>query len=569
MSPARTEAAPTRTQPRPELVSEGFPKRRARWIEVATSADHKDIGRVLIAASLGFLLPALAELLMMRLQLAIPENTFLEPVTFNRMLSLYGATTIFLFALPLIIGFFQYVVPLQIGARGTALPRLGQVGLWLWIAGAAALYLSLWFVPPEAGTTALAPLSEREYIPNNGVDVWATAVGLSVLGFVLLSVNLLATLRSMRAPGMAWRRMPVFSWAGAIVSWLMVVLGPVMLAAVTMLLIDRNADGTFFEGEAGSPLLWQHMSWLFYSGAVYTGVAIFAFGAIAEIASSLSRRPLINRRVVVNSLIALAVLGTLAWIQNMYSAPIGIGWMYYAMLMALAAIVPLGLIFFNLIGTMAGGALKMRAPLLFAAGALSVMATGLAAELGHTLVASAWQLNGTTDATAATHYALIGGAVFGGFAALHFWFPKITGRTMGEYLARASFWTILAGVNLTFLPLFLAGVQGQPADAYKYFSGEDVSALNLIATIGSFVLAIGIILTLVNAVLSLKNGPATGHDPWGGDSLEWFTLSPPPAHNFDVLPDVRSHQPLRDLRNAIARRGEGRNAGAGDGRPVA
>jgi len=569
MSPARTDAAPTRAQPRPELVSEGLPKRRERWIEVATSADHKDIGRVLIAASLGFLLPALIELLMMRLQLAIPENSFLEPVTFNRMLSLYGATAIFLFALPLIIGLFQYIVPLQIGARGTALPRLGQIGLWLYVMGATVLYLSLWFVPPEGGTTAIAPLSESEYLPSNGIDVWATTVGLCVLGFVLLSVNLLATLRNMRAPGMAWRRMPVFSWAGAIFSWLILVLGPVMLAAVTMLLIDRNADGTFFEGEAGSPLLWQHLTWLFFTGVVYFGTAIFAFGTLAEIIPSLSRRPLINRRVVVNSLLALAVIGTLAWVQNMLSAPIAIGWMYFGMLMALAAIVPLGLIFYNLIGTMAGGVLNMRAPLLFAAGAISVMSMGLAAELGHTLVASAWQLSGTTDSTAATHYALIGGAVFGGFAALHYWFPKITGRTMGEYLARASFWTLLAGVNLTFLPLFLAGVQGQVVDAYKYFSGEDVSALNLIATIGSFVLAIGIILTLVNAVLSLKNGPRAGHDPWGGNSLEWFTVSPPPAHNFDVLPDVRSDQPLRDLRDAIARRSEREDAGAGDRRPVA
>src|SRR5688572_7591601 len=307
MSPARTEAAPRRAQPRPELVSEGFPKRRQRWIEVATSADHKDVGRVLIAASLGFLLPALIELLMMRLQLAIPENSFLEPVTFNRMLSLYGATTIFLFALPLIIGFFQYIVPLQIGARGTELPRLGQVGLWLYILGATVLYLSLWFVPPEGGTTSIAPLSEREYLPSNGTDVWAMTVGLCVLGFVLLSVNLLATLRNLRAPGMAFRRMPVFAWAGTIVSWLMVVLGPVMLAAVTMLLIDRNADGTFFEGEAGSPLLWQHMTWLFFSG-VYFAIAIFALGTLAEIIPALSRRPLINRRVVVNSLIALAVI---------------------------------------------------------------------------------------------------------------------------------------------------------------------------------------------------------------------------------------------------------------------
>jgi cytochrome c oxidase subunit I len=541
--------------PRPELVVDGFPQRRPRWVELATSADHKDVGRVLIGGALGFLFIALVELLLMRLQLAIPENTFLAPQTFNRMLSLYGATAIFLFAIPLALGLFYYVVPLQIGARGTALPRLGQLGLWLYVGGATVLYAGFLFTPSEAGVNPLAPLSELALLPNNGVNAWATATGMSTLGFVLIAVNLVMTMRNMRAPGMAWRRLPVFAWAGAICSWLLLVIGPVLLAALTMLMIDRNFDGIFFaDGSGGAPLLWQHLSWIFYTGT-YMLILITALGAIAEIVPAFARKPLFNRGAVIGSLVAIAVIGTLAWMQNMLTTPIGIGWMYFGMIMALSLIVPFGLVIFNLIATMTGGTLRMRAPLLFSVGAISAISIGLGSEIEHSMVAVAWRLHNTTDATAATHFALIGGSVFGGFAALHYWYPKMTGRTMGESLARISFWTIAVGVLAAFVPLFLAGGDhGEVVDAYKFFDGTGVNAYNLIASIGALVLATGIMLTLVNAILSRNGGARAGHDQWGGDSLEWFALSPPEPHNFDVLPDVRSAQPMRDIREAIAHR---------------
>ena len=557
--------------PRPELVADGFAPNRPRWVQLATSADHKDVGRILLCGSLGFLFIALIELVLMRIQLLVPENTFLDPVTFNRVLSLYGASAIFFFALPLAIGLFYYVAPLQIGARGTALPRLGQTGAALWVAGGVVLYAGFLFTPSEAGVNPLAPLTERAFLSNNGVDAWATATGLATLGFLFLSINLVATLRTMRAPGLAWRRLPVFAWAAAVSSWLMVVIGPILLAALTMLMIDRNYDGIFFaDGSGGAPLLWQHLSWIFFTGS-YMLILIFAFGAIAEIAATFARKPLFNRTVLMVALAPIAVVGTLAWMQNMLTAPIGIGWMYFAMLMSLALIVPFGLVIFNLIATMAGGTLRMRAPLLFAVGAIFAISVGLASELCHSLVASAWKLKNTTDSTAATHFALIGGSVFGGFAALHYWFPKMTGRTMGENLARISFWTTLAGLLIGFVPLFLAGTeQGQVIDAYKYFDGTGVTGYNVVASIGVFILFVGILLTILNAIFSREGGAEAGHDPWGGETLEWFTLSPPEPHNFDVLPDVRSPRPLRDIREAIdhrTRRSE--QPAARDSQPVA
>jgi cytochrome c oxidase subunit I len=557
---------------RPELVADGYSSRRPRWAELATTADHKEIGQILVCGALGFLFIAAVELVLMRLQLLVPENAFLSPVGFNRMLSLYGATSIFLFAVPFALGFFYYVAPLQIGARGTALPRLGQTGMALYVAGATVLYATFLFTPSEAGVNPLPPLSELAFLSNNGVDAWATGTGLTTLGFVFLAVNLVATLRTMRAPGMAWRRLPVFAWAAAVSSWLLIVVGPILLAALTMLMIDRNYDGIFFaDGSGGAPLLWQHLSWIFYTGT-YMLLLIFAFGAIAEIVSTFSRKPLFNRPVTMASLAAIAVLGTLAWMQNMLTAPIGIGWMYFAMLISLALVVPFGLVLFNLIATLIGGTLRMRAPVLFAIGAISAISIGLAAELEQSLVGAAWHVKNTTDATAATHFALIGAAVLGGFAALYYWFPKMTGRTMGELLGRISFWTIVTGLLLGFVPLFLAGDDGgQVIDAYKYFDDGALTTYNVIATIGVVVLFVGLLLTILNAIFSRTNGSSAGHDPWGGDTLEWFTLSPPEPHNFDVLPDVRSAQPLRDIREAIGnrtRRAE-RAAAARESQPVA
>ena len=560
---------------RPELVTQGPAPTRPRWLEMVTSPDHKDVGRLYIGAALSFLVLGIVAFLLMRLQLAVPENDLIDPVTFNRLLSVGSATLIVLFALPFVFGLFTYVVPLQIGARSLAFPRLASLSLWLYVLGGALLYVSFVYTPPEAGFNSWPPLSDTVFIDNNGVDVWITAVGLTVLGLVLLSINLAVTVAKMRAPGLAWRRLPSFSFSAAVSSWTMIIAGTVMVAALVMLEIDRTFDGLFFDpGEGGAPLYYQHLSWIFFTGA-YLVFLLPAIGAISEILPVFSGKPLLSRRALAISMAAIMPLGLLAWMQNMMTASIPIGWLYGAMLMALLLVIPIGAVFVNWLGTLAGGVLRMRAPLVFALAAISTLSFGLVMELIQSVIPVNWLLADTTASTAASGYVLVGGPVLGGFAALYYWFPKMTGRVMGEGLAKSSATLILLGAHVTFIPLFLAGVEGQQVDIFKFFEASDainsmsLNAYNLIATIGAFVLSLGVVLTIVNAYLSVKRGVRAGHDPWGGETLEWFATSPPPPHNFDVVPDVRSDEPLRDIREAVRRRDASRAAPTETREPVA
>ena len=560
---------------RPELVTDGPAPVRPRWLEMVMSSDHKDVGRLYIGASLSFLVLGIVAYLLMRLQLAVPENDLIQPVTFNRLLSVGSATLIVLFALPLAFGLFTYVVPLQIGARSLAFPRLASLSVWLYVLGGALLYVSFAYTPPEAGFNSWPPLSDTAFISNNGVDVWITAVGLTVLGLVLQSINLSVTIAKLRAPGMAWRRLPAFALSGAVSSWTMIVAGSAMLAALVMLEMERHFGGVFFDpGAGGAPIYYQHLSWIFFTGC-YLIFLLPAIGAISEILPVFSGKPLLSRSALMSSMAAIMPLGLLAWMQNMMSASIPIGWLYGAMLMALLLAIPIGVIFVNWIGTIAGGVLRMRAPMVFALAAISTLSFGLVGELIQSVIPVNWLLADTTASTAASGYVLVGGPVLGGLAALYYWFPKMTGRTMSEGLAKPSVALIVLGAQLTFIPLFLAGLEGQQVEIFKFFKASDainamnLDALNLIATIGAFVLAVGIVLSIVNAYLGLKSGTPAGHDPWGGETLEWFATSPPPPHNFDVVPDVRSDEPLRDIREAVRRHDASRPAEAETKEPVA
>jgi cytochrome c oxidase subunit 1 len=552
MSPPAT-VAPTH----PEVVTEELPRRRPAWVERVTATDHKSVGILYVGASLSFLALAVVEFVLLRVQLIVPENTAIQPEIFDRLLSTFGVTAVVLFAIPLALGLFSYVVPLQIGSRGVAFPRLGLASFWLYLAGGATVFGSFLYRPSEAGFAAFPPLSEGAFSNGGGVDAWVVGTGLAILGFVCFAVNLVVTIRKMRAPGMAWRRVPPFSWAAGVIGYLLLVIGPVMLAALTMLFIDRNYGGVFFNaGEGGAPLLYEHLAWFFFTGA-YILVLLFAAGAISDVLPTFARKPLFGQRAAMVCMLAIGVLGPLAWMQNMYTAPIAFSFETFAMLVSLALTVPIGLLFFNWIATLWGGTLHMRATPLFAIGAVSAMTIGLAGELAYSVIPVGWQLDNTTAAQGSTVAVIVGGAVLGGFAALHYWFPKLTGRMAGEGIGKAGLATILLGLYVYVLMSFLAGVKAQPVDIYKFYGGTGVDGFNLVASIAVFVAAVGILLELGNLAYSYRNGVRVGHDPWGGATLEWFAPSPPPEHNFDAVPDVRSAEPLHDIRRSIRDRTRG------------
>ena len=548
---------PTVSHPSPEIVTRGVAVERKAWVERVTSADHKTVGVLYIATALSFLALAAVEFALLRLQLIVPENSMIQPEIFNRLLSTAPVTLVVLAAVPLALGLIGYIVPLQVGARGVAFPRLNQLSYWLYLVGGVTLYASFLYTAPEGGTMALPPLSDAVFTPFQGTDAWIAGTALATLGFVCFAINLVVTLNRMRAPGIAWRRMPLFAWAAAVIGWLLLVIGPVMIAALTMLEIDRTFGGVFFDpGEGGAPLLYEHLAYFFFTGT-YLIIFLAAAGAISEILQTFARKPIFSHRAVAASFVAVGTLGLFAWMQNMYAAPLNEGWTIMAMAFALALVVPIGLLVYVWVATIWGGTLELRAATWYALAAISAMVCGLAGELSYSVIPVGWLLDTTTASQGDTLYVLVGGGVIGGFAALHYWFPKLCGRLLGEGLGKVALALMFVGLNFYVLAMFLAGLEGQPVDVYEYFENSGVDGYNLIASLAAFVLVAGILLELGNVAYSWNNGlRARGHDPWGGATLEWFALSPPPPHNFDAVPDVRSTEPLRDIRESIERRTE-------------
>jgi cytochrome c oxidase subunit I len=540
---------------RPEIVTRGLRDRPTGWLSWLTTTDHKRIGILYLSSALVFFMLGGVEALLMRAQLSKPNNTLVTPHVYDGLLTMHGTTMIFLFVMPLIAGFGNYVVPLMIGARDMAFPRLNALSFWLFISGAIVLYSSIFFEPPSAGWTMYAPLSETAYIQNNGPDAWILTIHLTGLSTLLGAINFIATIHNMRAPGLSWRRMPLFVWTILTFSYLVVIAIPSIAAGVTMLLFDRHFGTSFFNtAGGGDPLLWQHLFWFFGHPEVYI-IVLPAFGMISEILPVFARKPIFGYTAIATATVAIAFLGVLVWAHHMFATPIPTPVMGFFMLSSFAIAVPTGIKIFNWIATLWRGSIVFKTPLLFAAALPGVFVIGGISGVMLAVFPVDWQLTDTYFVVAHMHYVLFGGAVFGFLAGLYYWFPKMSGRLMSETLGQISFWLILIGFNVTFLIQHVLGLDGMPRRIDRYAGTTHWTVDNVISSIGSAILAIGVLITMINLLWSIRHGKKAGNDPWHGNTLEWFVTSPPPENNFDVVPRVRSASPMQDIRREVAAAG--------------
>ncbi len=541
------------TAPRPEVIVRGRERRPGGWLAWLATTDHKRIGVMYLVTTFIFFLLGGVEALIMRLQLGQAGSALLEAQTYNGLLSMHGTTMIFLFVVPVLAGFANYMVPLMIGARDMAFPRLNALSYWLLLFGGIAFYASLFFEPPTAGWTSYAPLSDEAFLPDGGIDAWIFLIHLTGLSSILGAINFIATIHNMRARGMGWGRMPLFVWSVLVYAYLLVLALPAVAAAVTMLLTDRHFGTSFFDvAGGGDPLLWQHLFWFFGHPEVYIMI-LPAFGMISEVLPVFARKPIFGYQAIAASTVAIAFLGMLVWAHHMFTTPTATVVLVFFMLSSFAIAVPTGIKIFNWLATLWRGTIVFKTPLYFAAGFIGLFVIGGISGVLLAVFPVDWYLHDTYFVVAHIHYVLFGGSVFGIFAGLYYWFPKMSGRMLSEGLGKLSFWLMFVGFNLTFLVQHSLGLSGMPRRVYEYPEAAGWEGLNLASTIGSFLLGFGVLATVVNVVLSIRSGRRAGNDPWRANTLEWFTQSPPPQNNFDVVPRVRSVEPMKDIRRELGR----------------
>jgi cytochrome c oxidase subunit I len=532
-----------------------------------TTTDHKKIGILYLYTTLVFFLLGGVEALLLRIQLGSPENTFLSPEKYNQLFTMHGTTMIFLVVVPVWAGFANYLVPLMIGARDVAFPRLNAWSYWMFLFGGIALYASMFFTPPEAGWFSYVPLSTRDYSPSNGQEAWIYMVHLTGLGSMLGAVNFIATIHNMRAPGMGWGRMPLFIWGVLIYAYLIILALSSLAATVTMLLLDRNFGTTFFDPtQGGSALLWQHLFWFFGHPEVYI-LVLPGFGVISEVLPVFARKPIFGYKAIAASTAGIAFLSLLVWAHHMFSTPMSTVVLAFFMLSSFLIAVPTGVKIFNWVATLWRGTIEYSVALLFAVGMVGTFLMGGITGIFLAVFPVDWQLTDSYFVVAHFHYTAFGAAAFAMASALYYWFPKMSGRMLSESLGRWSFWLFLIGFHVTFLIQHSAGLSGMPRRVYEYTDTGHLALYNRISSLGSLILAVGVLLSVLNVVRSLKKGAIAGPDPWKANTLEWFMPSPPPENNFDVIPRVRSVEPMRDIRRQVEQQ-TGVRQRYRDGRPM-
>ena len=527
-----------------------------------SSVDHKRIGVRYIVTAFVFFVFAGVQALVMRWQLAGPNQTVVGPQAYNELFTMHGTTMIFLFNTPVLAGFGNYLLPLQLGTRDMAFPRLNAFSYWVYLLSGIFMYSSyLVGRPPDGGWFAYVPLTSDAFSPGLNIDFWALGVIFTGLSTTVGAVNFIVTIFKMRAPGMTINRMPIFAWSILSMALMVLFAVPAITLAAALLESDRIFGTAFFVSSAGgSPLLYQHLFWFWGHPEVYI-LFVPAAGMVSMILPVFSRRPIAGYLWIATSLITIGFISFGVWVHHMFATGMPALAMSFFSAASLLIVLPSGVQFFAWIATMWKGRVEITTPFLFCLGFLLIFLLGGITGVMVAVMPFDWQVHDSYFVVAHFHYVLNGAVVFPIFGALYFWIPKMTGRLLSERLGKLSFWVMFLGFNLSFFPMHILGFLGMPRRIYTYPEGLGWDGINMLVSIGGAVFGLGTALTVANLVVSRRWGKPAGNDPWKADTLEWATTSPPPHYNFLAIPEVAGRHPLWDVHAEVAMSTDGHAEG--------